>query len=203
MGKLIVFEGIDGSGKSTQIDILNHTLQEAGQSVVTVREPGGTQLSEKIRSLLLTKENIGIGRLAELFLFSAARAQVVEEVIRPALDADKIILCDRFTHSTAAYQGYGRELAIAEIIATLRLAAGKIEPDLVILLDLPVETGFARIERAAIDRMEDAGYDFMERVRQGYLKLALKEPQNWLIVDGTREPQEIAEEIELRVKRII
>ena len=203
MGTLIVFEGIDGSGKSTQIDILKHRLESTGKDVIALREPGGTQLSEKIRTLLLSKGDTGIGNIAELFLFSAARAQLVEELIKPALDEGKIILCDRFIHSTAAYQGYGRELPVDEIIATQRLVTDDIRPDLVILFDVPVTVGYDRINAAEIDRMEDAGYEFMERVRQGYLKLALKEPQTWLVVDGTREQTEIAEEIETRVKSII
>jgi dTMP kinase len=203
MGTLIVFEGIDGSGKSTQIDILKRSLESTGRDVVTMREPGGTQLSEKIRTLLLSKGDTGIGNVAEMFLFSAARAQLVEEVIQPALNEDKIILCDRFIHSTAAYQGYGRELPLSEIIATQSLAANGLSPDLVILLDLPVAAAYDRINTGEIDRMEDAGHEFMERVRQGYLKLAQNDPQNWLEVDGTKEQTEIAEEIEKRVKSII
>ncbi len=203
MGKLIVFEGIDGSGKSTQIDILKRKLESAGHNVIGLREPGGTKLSEQIRALLLSKGDTGIGDVAEMFLFSAARAQLVEELIRPALENDIVVLCDRFIHSTAAYQGFGRELPVHEIIATQSLATNDIRPDLVILLDLPVATGYARINAAEIDRMEDAGQDFMERVRQGYLKLAQTEPQNWLVVDGTKEQHEIAGEIETRVKSII
>ncbi|MFC1480637.1 dTMP kinase [Candidatus Neomarinimicrobiota bacterium] len=203
MGKLIVFEGIDGSGKSTQIDILKHTLEKAGKDVIALREPGGTKLSEQIRTILLSKGSTGIGDVAELFLFCAARAQLVEELIKPALDENKIVLCDRFMHSTVAYQGYGRELPVDEIIATQSLVTDDIRPDLVILLDLPVKVGYDRLNTGEIDRMEDAGDDFMERVRNGYLKLAQKDSQNWLVLDGTSDQHQIAEEIETRVKSII
>ncbi len=203
MGKLIVFEGIDGSGKTTQIELLQNSLVLAGKDVIAVREPGGSRLSEELRLLLLNKGETAIGSVAELFLFCAARAQLVEEIINPALDDGKIVLCDRFIHSTAAYQGYGRELPLDEIIATQSLVTAGVKPNLVILLDLPVAAGYVRIISNGIDRMEDAGYEFMERVRQGYLKLAQKDPKDWFIADGTKEQHEIAQEIENRVKDII
>ncbi|MCK4577305.1 MAG: dTMP kinase [Candidatus Marinimicrobia bacterium] len=202
-GKLITFEGIDGSGKSTQIDLLRSYLEAAGHKVLVVREPGGTELSEKIRDLLLAIESAGLDPRAELFLFSAARAQLVHELIRPALDDNKIVICDRYADSSIAYQGYGRELPLEQVITTQNLATGGLKPDLKILLDIAVPASFNRLENMDDDRMESSGQSFRSRVREGYLKLAHGSPGEWLVIDGSLEKgaiaQVIAEAIEERL----
>lgn len=198
-GKLISFEGIDGSGKSTQMALLKRRLEALGHAVVVVREPGGTPLSEKIRDLLLNPGSSSMHARTETLLFSAARAQLVQEVIIPARQQGSIILCDRFADSTLAYQGYGRELPLDEIIPTQGLATSHLSPNLTVLLDLAVEEAEGRLQSAQPDRMERAGKAFMQRVREGYLKLAQADPDHWLVIDAAQETEHIAREIETYV----
>ncbi|MEE9465873.1 MAG: dTMP kinase [Candidatus Neomarinimicrobiota bacterium] len=195
-GKLITFEGIDGSGKSTQIARLKSSLEARGHEVVAVREPGGTPVGERIRNLLLDTPNIELHPRTEALLFSAARSQLVNEVIIAALAAGNIVICDRYADSTIAYQGYGRELPLEEIIITQRFATGDLRPDLKVLLDVPVEMSGERMAGTPADRMEGAGNAFMERVRAGYLKQAQLETGEWLVIKGNAAPEQIAEEIE-------
>lgn len=203
-GPLISFEGIDGSGKSTQIALLKKRLEALGHAVVVVREPGGTPLSEKIRDLLLNPGSSSMDARTETFLFSAARAQLVQEVIIPARERGDIILCDRFADSTLAYQGYGRELPLEEIITTQGLATSRLSPNLTVLLDLAVKETEGRLQSTQPDRMERAGKAFMQRVRDGYLKLAQADPDRWLVIDATQEIEPIAREIETYVvQRIV
>lgn len=203
-GPLISFEGIDGSGKSTQIAMLKKRLEALGHAVVVVREPGGTPLSEKIRDLLLNPGSSSMDARTETLLFSAARAQLVQEVIIPARERGDIILCDRFADSTLAYQGYGRELPLEEIITTQGLATSRLSPNLTVLLDLAVEETEGRLQSTQPDRMERAGKAFMQRVRDGYLKLAQADPDRWLVIDATQEIEPIAREIETYVvQRIV
>jgi dTMP kinase len=200
-GKFIVFEGIDGSGKSTQMNYLKQWLEDIGQRVTIVREPGGTELSEKIRQLLLDHRSRDLGARAEALLFSTARSQLVHEVILPALSRGEVVLCDRYKYSTIAYQGYGRELPMDEVIATQDFATSRLQPDLKILLDLEVDTAASRMADAPADRMESAGKAFQERVRMGYLQLAQAEPEAWLILDATQSADVIAEIIRSFVER--
>ena len=203
-GPLISFEGIDGSGKSTQIAMLKKRLEALGHAVVVVREPGGTPLSEKIRDLLLNPGSSSMDARTETLLFSAARAQLVQEVIIPARERGDIILCDRFADSTLAYQGYGRELPLEEIITTQELATSRLSPNLTVLLDLAVEETEGRLQSTQPDRMERAGKAFMQRVRDGYLKMAQADPDRWLVIDATQEIEHIAREIETYVvQRIV
>ncbi len=189
---LITFEGLDGCGKSTQLHRLADRLQRLGYRVTIVREPGTTPLSERLRHLLLEGPT-DIVPLAELFLFNAARAQLVETVLRPTLEAGTIVLCDRFADSTTAYQGYGRGLPLELVLTCNRIAVGEIEPTLTFFLDVPVELA---IQRHGIpDRMERAGPAFFERVRQGYWEIARREPQRVIPIDGTRSPDAIHAEI--------
>lgn len=194
-GKFITFEGIDGSGKSTQIALLKERLEQLGRTIAVVREPGGTALSEKIRTLLLDHRSQDLCERAEALLFSTARAQLVHEVIKPALVRGEVVLCDRYAESTIAYQGYGRELPLEEIITTQEFATSRLHPDLKVLLDLDVEIGAARLLGSYADRMESAGRELQERVRQGYLKLAQENPDEWLVVDGSLPIETIAEEV--------
>ncbi len=203
-GRLITFEGIDGSGKSTQIARLQQSLETRGYRVLVVREPGGTPISEQIRELLLHSDSTELHPRTEALLFSAARSQLVHEVILPALAAGTIVICDRYADSSIAYQGYGRELPLEEIIVTQKFATGDLRSDLKVLLDVPVEISSERKSQEPTDRMEGAGRDFMARVREGYLNLAQSQPEEWLIVAGQRSTEQIAEEIEnYVVKKII
>jgi dTMP kinase len=194
-GRFITFEGIDGSGKSTQINLLKKRLEALGRRVVTVREPGGTGISERVRELLLDHRNLEMDRHTETLLFSAARAQLVAEVILPALAEGTIVLCDRFAESTITYQGYGRQLPLQEIVTIQMFATQRLNPHLKVLLDVPVEVAAARILGTLADRMERAGREFQERVRRGYLELSQSEPKDWLVVDGSKPAEIIADEI--------
>lgn len=199
MAFFITFEGIEGCGKTTQESRLSETLAERGYPVVVTREPGGCAIAEQIRAILLDAENRALVPLAELLLYAAARAQHVEEVVKPALDAGKIVICDRFTDATAAYQGYGRSLDLELIAGLNRLATGGFSPDLTILLDCPEEVGLSRAmarinssEGAREERFEQESLAFHRMVRQGYLSLAAAEPDRFVVMDGTRGIEETA-----------
>ena len=182
----IAFEGPEGSGKGTQINLLHYALSASGLPVLTTYEPGGTPEGVAIRYLLLENRDINLLGITELLLFSAARAQQIRMVIRKALAEGKIILSDRCCHSTTAYQGYGRGESLALIKKLTKIAVGSTIPDLVFLLDLPVETGLARKryqnEMNRIDREELA---FHQRVRQGYLTMAAADTNTWVVLDAT------------------
>lgn len=192
MGMFITFEGVEGCGKTTQLRLLKERLEAAGQRVTATREPGGCPIADQMRAILLDAGNSAITPLAELLLYAAVRAQHVQEVIAPALDRGEIVLCDRFTDATIAYQGNGRGLDLATIADLNRLATGGVTPKLTLLIDCPVEVGLsrarARIEAgsgAREERFELESIRFHERVRQGYLGLAEADPERYLIVDGS------------------
>lgn len=195
-GLFITFEGIDGCGKSTQFELLKDHVQKEGKDILVVREPGGTVIGEKIREILLNKKNDSMVPMAELFLFEAARAQITEEKIRPALEAGTIVLCDRFFDSTYAYQGYARNLG-SDVVGTLNnYATSGLEPDITFLIDVPVEVALQRrgIRNEADDRMEALGVKFQEDVRKGYLEAAGKF-KRIKVIDGNGMPESIFEEI--------
>ena len=197
----ITFEGIDGAGKSTQISLLTSFLQENGIEYVLTREPGGCEISEQIRDLILsTKSNLG--GVGELFLYFAARAEHIRQVIKPALEAGKWVICDRFADSTFAYQGAGRGLDVAKMKEINNFAADGISPDLTILLDISVETSLERrIARGkSADRLEQNSIDFFEKVRNSFLNLAKSEPKRFLVIDGNLSEFAIFEKIVARVK---
>lgn len=193
----ITFEGIDGSGKTTQAQFLSERLKEEGRDCVFLREPGGTEISEKIRAILLDRDHLEMSQLAELFLFSAARTQLVSEVIHPCLESGRIVLCDRFYDSTTAYQGYGRGLDLKAVHKINSVAALGIVPDRTFILDIEInEIGRRRSPgRRMSDRMETGGTEFYERVRQGYLAIAKAEPKRCVVMNGMKPRQEIHEEI--------
>lgn len=197
-GLLITFEGLDGCGKSTQLQRLADRLRQLGHRVTIVREPGTTPLSERLRQLLL-EGTTEIVPLAELFLFNAARAQLVETVLRPALEAGSIVLCDRFADSTTAYQGYGRGIPLELVITCNRIAIGDLEPTLTFFLDVPVELALRR--HRSSDRMEQAGPAFFERVRQGYWEIARREPHRFIPIDATRPLEAVHTDIWEHVRR--
>jgi dTMP kinase len=192
MGFFITFEGIEGCGKTTQLRLLKERLQAAGEQVTSTREPGGCPIADQMRAILLDADNSAITPLSELLLYAAARAQHVQEVIAPALDRGEVVLCDRFTDATIAYQGHGRGLDLGTIAELNRLATGGVEPQLTLLIDCPVEIGLgralARIEAgsgAREERFELESFRFHERVRQGYLGLADAFPERFVVIDGS------------------
>ena len=197
----ISFEGIDFSGKSTQCHLLEKFLTEKGYDVVLLREPGGTRISEIIRKLLLDKRAGDMSALTELLLYSASRAQLVDEVIRPAIVSGKAVICDRFTDSSTAYQGFGRGLEIKEIEMINKVATNGLEPDLTIFIDVTVEESLKRLKLAGKlkDRIESEGTRFFELVRQGYLQLATRHKDRFKVVDGMDD----IDNIKRRVKEIV
>jgi dTMP kinase len=195
-GRFIVVEGPDGSGKSVQAARLADHLEGAGLRVTLTREPGGTRLGEQVRAVLLDVGPTPRGAWSDALLFSAARAQLVEEVIRPALARGETVVCDRYATSTLAYQGHGSGLDLERLAMLEDWVTGGLQPDLVVLLDVPVEVGLARRGAGApaeMTRFEDGGrHDraFHERVRAGYLSLARADPRRWRVVDA-RPPAEV------------
>ncbi len=183
----ITFEGIDACGKSTQIQLLQVHLQERKHPIQSLRDPGATIISEKIRAILLDKDHDEMSPWTELLLYEAARAQMAQELVKPALAAGTIVLSDRFYDSTTAYQGYGRQLAIGNIHQANMLGSCGLIPDLTFFFDLPPEETLKRKAKltAALDRLESAGLEFLNRVRNGYLAIAAKEPTRIVTIDGT------------------
>ena len=191
-GKFITLEGIEGVGKSTQLEHVADLIRAAGNSVICTREPGGTPLAEDIRNLLLTPSDEQVPPSGELLLMFAARAVHVENLIRPALLRGDWVVCDRFTDATYAYQGFGRGMARAEIGMLERLVQGELRPDLTILLDTPVDVGLARArKRGEPDRFESEKAQFFERVRRGYLEIAAAEPDRVRVVDAAGPIEEV------------
>lgn len=200
VGLFISFEGIDKSGKSTQAQLLAKYLQETGRDVVLTREPGGTALGKEIRHLVLTWKPQGIvDSNAEMFLFAADRAQHVAEVIKPGLEAGKVVITDRYVDSTLAYQGFGRELGIETLQHIQHIATGGLLPDLTVWVDVDLETAKSRYGDEKADRMESADEAMFERVREGYKKLSLEAPNRFLRVDGKQEISDIFEIVKQHV----
>lgn len=200
-GVFITFEGFEGSGKSTQINLLAGYLKKNGYPVLLFREPGSTEISERIREILLNKKNNFIRQKTELLLYLAARAQLVEEKITPALKQNKIVLCDRFQDATTAYQGYGLGLDIRLIKSFGKFVTSALRPDLTILLDIKVEEGLKRRGKNK-DRIEQRSLSFHRRVREGYLKIAKKEKKRIKIVEVSDIPS-TQQEIRVLVKNLL
>ena len=194
-GKLITFEGIDGSGKSTQIQLLEAEFEKLGISYKTFREPGGTKLSEKIRAILLDKENIELYSNAESLLFAAARAQLTAEQIKPALTKGEFVICDRFTDSTIAYQGYGRGLNINNLELMNTIATDGLIPDITFILDIDPQKATERLKTVNPDRMEAAGIDFFKKIRQGYCQIREQNQSRCIVIDGEKPQKDISKEI--------
>ncbi len=180
----ITFEGIDGAGKSTQITLVEDYLQKQGNEVLLIREPGGNEVSEKIREILLSSKN-EISPVAELLLFEAARAQLTEKIIKPAIAEGKVVICDRFYDSTTAYQGYGRGLNMDMVINSNMIATGGLKPDMTFYLDLPLKIAKERSGSREKDRMEKSGDDFFLKVADGFREIAMKEPGRVVCIDAS------------------
>ena len=194
-GKLITFEGIDGSGKSTQIQLLEAEFEKLGISYKTFREPGGTKLSEKIRTILLDKENIELYSNAESLLFAAARAQLTAEQIKPAITKGEFVICDRFTDSTIAYQGYGRGLNINNLELINTIATDGLIPDITFILDIDPQKATERLRTVNPDRMEVSGIDFFKKIRQGYCQIREQNQSRCIVINGEKPQKDISKEI--------
>ncbi len=196
-GMFISFEGIDGCGKTTQAERLVAALRRADVPVVHTHEPGGTRLGRHLRQVLLDARETAPTLRAEILLFAADRAEHVETVIHPALTAGQVVVCDRFTDSTRAYQGYGRQMRADVIEQSLQLATQGLEPDLTFLLDLPVDMAIRRLRQrgSPVHRFEAAGLEFHHRVRAGFLALAEQYPARIRVIDATRSPDEVHADI--------
>jgi dTMP kinase len=205
-GKFITIEGLDGCGKSTQLERLAGLLRAEGFEVVATREPGGTAVGDRIRALLLDSSTAGLSPWAEMALMFASRAQHLKDVILPALEQDRIVLCDRFTDSTEAYQGGGRKLGSEAVLTLHRVLCGDIRPDMTILMDSEVSASVARARRRNQARVaEGSHYDesrfeqesraFFERVRNAYLAIARREPDRFFVVDARRSGDIVHQEI--------
>ena len=199
----ITFEGPDGGGKTTQLKLLASALREEGREIVTTREPGGTEIGDQIRAVIMNMKNKAMDPRTELLLFNASRAQLVEELIRPSLAAGKAILCDRYADSTMAYQGYGHGLDKDELRRLLNFATGGLKPDLTLLFDISAEAGLKRrlSNHDEWNRMDDYALQFHERVRGGFLELAAADPERWVVIDADRDPGVIHAEVLDIVKR--
>lgn len=196
-GKLITFEGIDYSGKTTQAKKLFNYLKRNGYKVILLREPGGEKVSERIRQVLLSSRNTGMNPLTELLLYEAARAQLVSKIILPALKHGKLVICDRFYDSSLAYQGYGRGLGTKMIDYLNRVSVSRLKPDLTILIDIPQDVFSKRMRKnnKKKDRIEKEKIDFYKRVREGYLKIAQKEKKRVKVIDGSDVIEVVWDEI--------
>lgn len=205
----ITFEGPEGSGKTTQIQALFRYLEHLGYDVVLTREPGGTRIGDQVRRVLLDPENQEMLPEAEILLFSASRAQLVGELVRPALARGAIVICDRFADSTMAYQGYGHRLDLEMLRTITRFATGGLTPELTVYLDIEVEEGLRRKRTAGQgdadgwNRLDQKAIAFHNRVRQGYLTLAAAEPDRWLVLNAARSRDAIQQDIRERVHLLL
>ena len=200
MPLFVTFEGGEGCGKSLQSRILVRRLNQMAVPSILIHEPGGTPLGEKVRYLLKQACEIPISPLTELMLFNASRSQLIQEIIRPNLDAGTNVICDRFSDSTIAYQSYGRGLDLDIVREINQIASQGLKPDLTFLLDVPPEIGLSRKKTGANDRFEQEALLFHRKVREGFLKMATEEPQRWVIIDSTLNKNHIADLIWERTK---
>lgn len=190
-GLFVSFEGVEGCGKSTLMESLAQRIEELGHTVLRTREPGGTPVGERIREVVLDARHQGLNPLSELFLMLASRAQVVNELIRPALDRGEVVLCDRYGDASVAYQGGGRELGLGRVEELNRLATSELQPAITFLVDLDPQEGRRRIQGREQDRMEQEALSFHTRVRESYLELARRHPQRFVTLDGRKAREEL------------
>jgi dTMP kinase len=201
-GKFIVLDGPEGAGKSTQAERLGQWLRAQNRQSTRVRDPGSTPVSERIREILLDKRLPEMDAQTEVFLYMASRAEMVAHIIRPALEVGLVVICDRFVSSTVAYQGYAGGIDPKLIWRLAKTATGGIEPDLTVILDVPVARGFSR-KKEARDRIESKGLAYHEKVRRGFLAMARERPRRFAIIDGTRSEDQVAAAIQEAVARVL
>lgn len=201
----ITLEGPEGSGKSMQICQLADFVREKGFEVLATREPGGTFIGDQIREVIMRMENTMMSPRAEILLFCAARAQIVDEVIRPNLEKGVVVISDRYADSTLAYQGFGHGLDLAILKEILRFATGGLQPDLTLLLDVDVEEGLKRrrIGGGEWNRLDAQQIAFHQRVRQGYLKMAAEEPDRWRVVNARQKPDQVQKDLRLVISKFL
>jgi dTMP kinase len=203
-GLFITVEGTDGSGKTTQIKMIESYLQEKGYAVIIAREPGGTKISEKIREIILDNENDEMSAITEMIMYAAARAQLVSEVIKPAIDSGKIVICDRFVDSSYVYQGCGRGIDLKEIVDVNRVALDGIEPDITFFFDISPKIALKRRREATgADRIEKEKMEFHMRVYEGYKKLALLYSDRIVAIESDREIEEIFEDVKEYIDELL
>ena len=201
-GRFLVLEGPDGGGKTTQAARLAAWLRSIGREVVACREPGGTALGERLRSIVLERSSVAIGMRAEMLLYMASRAQLVEEVIRPALGRGEVVVCDRFLLSNVVYQGHAGGLDVDDLWRVGLTATGGLLPDLTLIIDVPTEVAKARIGPGR-DRIEDRGDDYRGRVRDGFLLASRDYPAPVVVVDGSADPDDVAIRLQSEVSRAL
>lgn len=201
-GRLIALEGPDGSGKTTQIELLEKHLKELGYEVVRTREPGGTEISEKIREIILDNDNSNMSYMCEALLYASSRAQLVSQVIKPALKLGKMVICDRFVYSSMVYQGIGRGLGMERIKVINEAALDGLEADLVFMITIPYEEGLRRKKKqGTLDRLENSGNEFHKKVFEGYLDIC-KKYDKIEVINGNRNVNVIHEDIIKAIKKI-
>lgn len=203
MSVFITFEGVDGSGKSTQLRLLLEYLTERGVPHLFTREPGGTPIAEQIREVLLSPRNRGMSVITEALLFAASRAEHVSRTIRPALEEGRVVICDRFVDSSLVYQGVAGGLPLEFLEQINQMATGALRPHRTIVLDLPPESAIARRKASEADRIEEKALEYHELVRQGYLDLARAEPRRVKVVDASRSVEEVQAEIRALVDEVL
>ena len=205
MALFITFEGPEGSGKSTQIKLLHADLQARQMPVVMTREPGGTPISEMVRRIILSPEHAEMSPLTEFLLFSASRAQLVSQFIRPHLEAGYVVLCDRYADSSLAYQGYARRLDLEALRLITRFATGGLTPDCTFYFDLDITVGLQRKQRegAPLDRLDSQAMEFHERVRRGYLEMAAQEPHRWVVIDAHGDVADVQAQVRRHVETLL
>ena len=201
-GKFISFEGIDGCGKTTQIKFLKEYLLKKGYNILVLREPGGTNVGEKVRDILLDKYNF-ISPVTEMLLYASSRAQLVEEKILPAIEEGKIVLLDRFVDSSYVYQGYARGLGIEKVKVVNEIATMGILPDVTIYIDITPEEAMKRRGKREADRLERESWDFHKKVREGYIKLVKEYPKRFVFIDGMQEIVKVHQDIIDAVKKYL
>jgi dTMP kinase len=198
----IVFEGVDGAGKTTQLQKLVHWLEQSGRDAVTCKDPGSTALGEQLRSILLGAHETPIDMRTEMMLFTTARTQLVQEIVKPALDAGKVVVLDRYIFSTIVYQGHAGKLDTEDIRAVNHIATAGLMPDLTFILDLPVAISMQRLGES-LDRMESRGSEYFERVREGFVLESQRWPTGVELIDANRPPTAIQDEIQLIAKKYL
>ena len=203
-GKFITVEGIEGAGKTTCMQVVTDVIEQQGISAIHTREPGGTDLGEDLRNLLLGHKHTGMSDDAELLMMFAARAEHIAQKIKPALDEGNWVLCDRFTDATYAYQGYGRGISLEKISGLENWVQGELRPDLTLLMDLPVEMGMERAgKRSAPDRFESEAWDFFERIRQGYLSIAAEQSSRVKVIDASQDLHDVQEQVRAAIEAFV